>query len=172
VDKRKIVPVPPDWSYIRLQTTGKYAQQPFTIVGRIRLQLRNDYKNFWCAALTDGAHLWIMESFGSIAIFPAVWIDYDKQVSALRAGQRIALKKDVKLTGEYVEKCEDLTYEGEIGTWKLFTPYFFFIQAANKENQVAIFTVNSKKDVEYLVGLKAQPEELSLQNIIQWDEWK
>jgi hypothetical protein len=163
---------PPDWSFIQLNTTGDHNQQPFTVIGRIRLQLRNEYKNFWCVALEDGASLWLMESFASFAIFPAVWHNYTNSVTDVRAGNTINVQKGLKLRGEYVEKCEGITYEGEIGSWKLFEPGFFVVQAANSQNEIALFTIMDKKDVDYLGGVKIQSESLSLKNIIVWDEWK
>ena len=165
-------PIPPDWSFIQLNTTGQYNEQPFTIIGRIRLQLRNDYKNFWCAALREGTGLWLMESFASFAIFPMIWHAYTNSVSDVRAGKTIHARGGLKLTGEYVEKCEGISYEGEIGSWKFFDPGFFFVQAANRENEVAVFTIVNKKSVDYLGGMKVTVESLNLKNIIVWDEWK
>jgi hypothetical protein len=165
-------PIPPDWSFIQLGTTGEHNGQPFTIVGRIRLQLRNDYKNFWCAALENGAALWLMESFASFAVFPMTWHMYTNSVSDVRAGKTFNARSGLKLTGEYVEKCEDIGYEGEVGSWKSFHPGFFFLQAANKESEVAVFSIVNKKKVDYLTGIKVTPESLNLKNIIMWDEWK
>ncbi len=67
--------MPDDWSYIQIGTTGEYKSRPFQIVGRIRLQLRSEYKNFWCAADHKGDSLWIAESFGSISIFASPMAD-------------------------------------------------------------------------------------------------
>ena len=77
--------IPPDWSFVQLNTTGEFKQQSFTVVGRIRLQLRNDYKNFWSAALNDGSSIWIMESFASFALFRDVWHAYTDSISDVRA---------------------------------------------------------------------------------------
>jgi hypothetical protein len=170
--KPPVSPVPPDWSYVQLKTHGIYQDKPFTVVGRLRLQLRNDYKSFWCAAFRDGDCIWIMESFASLAIFSPTWHPYNKEVRNLRAGELITLKTGLKLKGEYVEKCEAVSYEGEIGSWKLFEPAFFFIQAANTENETAIFTVSGKQDIEFLVGEKIEAEKLGLKNTIEWNEWK
>jgi hypothetical protein len=171
-DKLEASRVPRDWSYLQLQTTGEYQQQPFTIVGRLRLQLRNDYKNFWCAALPAGKSFWIMESFASFSVFPPNWSVYNKEVSDLKAGEIIRLKEDLKVTGEYVEKCEEVGYEGEIASWKYFEPAFFFIQASNKDNQTAVFTIAGKQAIQYLTGEKVDVEKLNLKNTLHWDEWK
>ena len=61
-------PVPEDWSFLQIGTTGNYDNAPFTITGRIRLQLRNDYKNFWSAEYNNGKCLWIVESFASFSV--------------------------------------------------------------------------------------------------------
>ena len=163
---------PEDWSFIKINTTGVYNQQAFTVVGRLRLQLRNEYKNFWSIGLQNGSSLWLMESFGSFAIFPAIWHDYKNAVSNLRAGKTIQVMKGLKLMVEYVEKCEDISCEGEIGSWKQFAPGFFVIQAANNTNEIALFTINNSTDVDYLGGLKVEYKHLNLNNIIGWDEWK
>jgi hypothetical protein len=161
--------VPPDWSFIQLNTTGEYEGQPFTIVGRVRLQLRNDYKNFWCGALRNGKSLWMMESFASFAVFAPEWVAYNKSISHLHAGASIRVR-DLHLTGEYVEKCETVSYEGEIGNWKLFYPGFFFVQASRTDN-TAVFVVE-KGDVECMPGKKVDVQKLNLKNIIAWNEWK
>jgi hypothetical protein len=156
-----------------MKTTGVYQTHNFTIVGRIRLQLRNDYKNIWCAALDHGKMIWIMESFASFSILNNQWNTFTKSASHLEAGKNIALKSDFKVKSEYVEKCESISYEGQLGPWKLFFPGFFFIQASNSNTkQTAVFIINGNDNIEYLGGAKTEVETLKLKNIIQWDEWK
>jgi len=165
-------PVPDDWSFIHVGTTGSYAENEFTVVGRVRLQLRNDYKNFWCAALNNGKHLWLMESFGSFAMLGSAWSVFQGKANKLHARSVITVQKDVKVRGEYVEKCEGISYEGEIGMWKLFYPGFFFMQMSNNKNHTAVFTVSGREVMEYLIGSKVAIEKLNLKNILAWDEWK
>lgn len=170
--KPKVSAIPPDWSFVQLNTTGEYKQQPFTVVGRIRLQLRNDYKNFWSAALNDGGAIWLMDSFASFAVLRDAWHTYTNSISDVRAGKTFHARKGLKLRGDFVEKCEGISYEGEIGSWKLFEPGFFFVQAANSGNEIAVFTIANKKDADFLSGEKVEVEQLALKNIIAWDEWK
>lgn len=164
--------VPEDWSILQIGTQGGYNENEFTIVGRIRLQLRNDYKNFWCAALRNGTYIWIAESFASVAILGGTWTSYDDTVQHLHAGKSITLKKDIKIKGEYVEKCEAISYEGELGLWKLYEPGFFLIQGSNNNHHTVIFTVNENREIEYLHGGKVDIEKLNLKNTVTWDEWK
>jgi hypothetical protein len=164
--------VPPDWSFIQLNTQGQYDQQAFTVVGRMRLQLRNDYKNFWFCDTGRAKNFILMESFASFYVLIPSWQSFTKDVRHLRAGQSISLKGGLKLQGEYVEKCEGMSFEGEIGCWKLFYSGFFFIQASNKENKTAVFVIGGKDKIEYLTGERIDQSNLNLTNILQWDEWK
>lgn len=164
-------PVPGDWSFVQVGTTGEYNKETFTVVGRVRLQLRNDYKNFWCGAFRDGRHIWMMESFASFSVFEPEWHEYNREASSLRAGSPIRITKDRNVTGEYVEKCEGLSHEGEIGPWKLFHPGFFVVQGSRSDGQTAVF-MNKARAVEFLLGQKMDIQQLNLKNILAWNEWK
>jgi hypothetical protein len=171
---RQIPPerIPVDWSFLQKGSTGSYKGAVFTLVGRIRLQLRNDYKNLWCAATKGGDYFWLMESFASFAVFQPVWQPWSNDVRSLHAGKPIKIQNDLFLKGEYVEKCEDISYEGEIGAWKLFSPGFFFIQASNNRGDTAIYLVPGSDPIEFLAGEKVLVEKLQLKNILAWNEWK
>ncbi|WP_331982959.1 hypothetical protein [Ohtaekwangia sp.] len=168
----KAEPVPEDWSFLKIGSAGIYKEQPFTIVGRIRLQLRNDYKNFWSAVYSTGKCLWIAESFGSFSVFTTSWERYTKSPSKLRADKSIQLNEDIAVRGEYVERCERLRFEGEIGQWPALHRGFFVIQASNNNGETAMFTVHKKENVYILTGEKVARENLKLTNILEWDEWK
>lgn len=162
--------VPEDWSFLRIGSTGEFEKQPFKIIGRVRLQLRNDYKNFWTAVYGRDECMWLVESFGSFAVFTSPWRDYDKDATNLRANNTIPISANLKLTGDYVEKCEAITYEGEVGPWKIFRPGFFLVQASGHD-QTALFLTN-KGQVEYIIGKTVLLDDLKFQNIITWNEWK
>jgi hypothetical protein len=168
----RTLPAPPDdWSFIQIGTTGEFAGNRFEVIGRVRVQLRNDYKNFWCAWLLNDKHVWLMESFGSIAVLGSEWYRFDDDVRLLHADARISVR-NIDVRGEYVEKCEKVFAEGEFGAWALFDSGFFFIQASNKAGNTATFLIDYKDNIEYLMGGKLDIEKLKLENIITWDEWK
>lgn len=163
--------MPSDWSFIQLGTTFKYNERSYEVVGRVRLQLRNDYKNLWSAVHPD-SQVWLMESFASGAVLEDTWKVYGKPVSKLHAGSTFTVRAGIKLRGEYVEKCEGLSIEGEIGEWPLLQPGFFFIQGSNNDYQTAVFTVDAKQHIKSLQGMKADIDQLQLTNIVGWNEWK
>jgi hypothetical protein len=165
-------PVPEDWSFVKIGSEITHNNDSLTVVGRVRFELRNDYKNFWCAALKNGTYIWIMESFASFCILGSSWKEYKHDIDTLHADAAITLPEDLKVRGEYVEKCESLSYEGELGDMKFIEPGFFFIQFSNNQNQTAVFFVRKSNDIEYLTGGKIDVEKLNLKNIITWDEWK
>lgn len=171
-EKIKPSPVPEDWSFLQIGATGEYQKASFKIIGRYRLQLRNDYKNFWCAEYEHGKCLWIVESFGSFSVFNSPWLDYLKDVSKLRAGHTIEISSDLKLKGEYVEKCEEISYQGQLGPWTLLTRGFFLIQASHNNGKTALFFIDANRKATYILGEKIPVEKLNLKNTIQWNEWK
>jgi len=162
---------PDDWSFIQLGTTGKYQNESFKVIGRVRMQLRNDYKNFWSAEYKNGNQLWIVESFGSFTVFAGHWQNYNGDYKRLRAGAKIDVGASKNLHGEYVEKCEAIQYAGEFGDWKSFHPKFFVVQAG-LANACALFVIKSDDDIHFLFGEKVTVEQLQLSIILQWDEWK
>lgn len=170
-EKPKPAHIPDDWSFLQIGTTGVYKNYNFTVIGRLRLQLRNEYKNFWCAIYEGGKCLWIVESFGSFALFSSAWQEIKSESAHLHAGKKITLANKVELRGEYVEKCEGVSYTGEIGSWIFFYPGFFVMQASNASGQTAFITI--KKSIAHiLTGEKVTLKELNLKNILTWDEWK
>ena len=170
-NKETFTQPPPDWSFIKIGTTGEIQGQPFKIAGRVRLQLRNDYRNFWCAEYERGKCLWIAESFASFSLFTNTWTEYKKSVSKLRAGNWIPINENVKLRGEYVEKCEGISIEGEVARWMLFKPGFFVVQSSNKDGTTAIYLIKDKDNVLWILGDKKSPDAFKLSNIVKWDEW-
>jgi hypothetical protein len=163
--------MPEDWSFVQIGTTGEFKKQPFEIIGRIRLQLRNDYKNLWCAAYEQGKAMWIAESFASFAVFTSPLQTFEENVSKLRAGASIQVNRELKLTGEFVEKCEGISLRGELAEWKLFAPGFFLIQASRAQH-TALFFPEGSKQAQMIVGEKVPVETLNFKNILEWNEWK
>jgi hypothetical protein len=166
-------PIPSDWSFVQIGSTAEFKKASLKVVGRIRLQLRNEYKNFWCTDAGQGKCLWIVESFGSFAVFNPELETYNGDAKKLRSGASIKFDDTVTLTGEYVEKIEGISYQGELGPWKIFRPGLFMVQASNSGGRTAIYFIESKTDVvRYLTGDKIAPENLKLANILMWNEWK
>src|SRR6187402_1195844 len=50
--------IPDDWTFVQIGTQGEFNKHKFRIVGRIRMQLRNEYKNFWSAEYSNGKCFW------------------------------------------------------------------------------------------------------------------
>jgi hypothetical protein len=167
---RTAAPMPDDLSFVQLGTTGTLDNEPFEIIGRIRLQLRNDYKNFWCAVHKEGRGFWLAESFGSFAVFTPTWHPYTDQPVKLRADKLIPIP-DGPVRGDYVERCESLAFLGELMPWNLMDPGWFIVQGS-KTDRTAIFITKPKMTgVHYLLGRKIPVEKLSLANTLAWNEW-
>ncbi|MEJ0032476.1 MAG: hypothetical protein WDO15_19935 [Bacteroidota bacterium] len=61
--------VPDDLSLIQIGTKGKYLNKKFEIVGRVRMQMKDDFRSLWCAMYDDDKNpvLWICQSLESLA---------------------------------------------------------------------------------------------------------
>jgi len=164
-------PVPDDWSFVQVGTRGNYRDGTFTITGRLRLQLRNDYKNCWSATYNRGRCLWIIESFASFSVFAQSPTPYAGDRNKLRAGTKVnGLLDGVTLEGEYVEKCEALSYQGEIGPWPFFEPGFFVVQASGGQHTALFFLKGS--ETLSMAGEKKTADQLSFKNTLTWHEWE
>jgi hypothetical protein len=164
-------PVPPDWSFICVGSSFNHDGKQYSVLGRVRLQLRNDYKNMWyCISSSGNENVWLMDSFGSLAIMRTEWREFKDHVSKLHAGHFIKVGNDSKIVGEFVEKCEEISYEGEVAEWHLAKPGFFFIQAGNARI-VGVFTVVDQL-IHFVLGEKVELAALELKNIMEWNEWK
>jgi RNase P subunit RPR2 len=161
-----------DWSPVQISSSIEIEKREATIIGRVRIQLQNDYKNFWCATFKDGTYVWLLHSFASFAVLRTDWKRYGKSIKSLHARSEVTLQKDLKLRGEFVEKCDDLSFEGEIGNWKMFQPGFFMVQCGNAKSQTAVFVISGKEHLEYLEGLKIEVDKLNLKNFVVWNDWK
>jgi len=165
--------VPADWSFIQIGTTGTYREKSFTITGRVRLQLRNEYKNFWSAVHDGNKSLWIMESFGSFCVLEPRWYSYTGDIKKLRATHTITVENGDTLTGDYVDKCEAISIEGQVGRWPELFPTGFFVVQGSRDTDRGFFTVHTKtKIVQYMLGKTVTPEDLKLGTIHEWNEWR
>lgn len=163
--------VPDDWSFIRIGTKGTFQEKKFEVIGRIRLTLLNDYKNFWTVLYENDIPGYLVDSFGSFAFVSDFWNDTSAKPKNLHAGSPINIKGNVKLKGEFVERCEIIHAEGEIADWKFFDKGFFFIQAGN-DTDVAYYFVGREKEPKYLSGKRAALQDFMPEQIKTWDEWK
>ena len=166
------ITMPTDWSFVKLGTTGTYKESNFSIIGRVRLQLRNDYKTFWCATFEQGKCFYLAESFSSFSVFESTWNNFTGDTTKLRSGKPIKLTTDIRLTGEFVEKCEGISFQGEVGPWKNFSSGFFVIQASNNQGNIAIYFIKPNKECVFIAGEKTDPKKLKLENIVDYHDWR
>ena len=120
----------------------------------------------------DGKCFYLAESFASLSVFEPNWKEYSGSMSKLRSGTSIKLSSDTKITGEFVEKCEGIAFQGEIGPWKNFKAGFFVIQASNNQGKIAIYFIDPDKSCVFIVGEKTDPKKLKLENIVDYHDWR
>lgn len=170
------VQMPDDWSIIQIGTTGKHNDRAFNVIGRIRLQLRQEYKNYWCLWFDhDQKYGWLTESFGKYAVCEPTVFNLDEMgdIFSIKAGDKFELYSKSTVVVDYVDPTEWMSIEGEIANWVDFSKRFVSVQAQNNEGIIAFFNLNSKTHrVNFIVGETTTLSALSLKEIREWDEWK
>jgi len=167
--------MPEDWSVVQLGTTGLYKEKAFEVIGRIRLQFRNDYKNFWCVWYdASNQYGWLAESFGEYILCENIFIDMDNRedLSRFRAGDKFVLHNDTTVVTDYIDKCEWISLEGELCHWPNYQRGFLSVQAQNNEGIAAYFNLVRDEKGKFLVGQMVKFSDLNLKSIREWDEWK
>lgn len=165
-------PMPQDWTFIQIGTTGFFDNEQFAVIGRVRLQLLNEYKNIWTIVTQGGTTLLLTESFASFSVFRPDFIEFDSGQEKLRAGKPVPVRGQGKFYGEYLEKCIEIHCEGEIDGWRNFVTKFFMLQCADVSRNTALVPFEPGKPTYYILGKKVTLKDLKLSNIITWDEWK
>lgn len=164
--------IPDDWSKIQVGTTGTYRDSTFVITGRLRMQMKNDFRNLWCARYKDDV-LWIGQSLETLGFFSPPFAPYPAEIEKeLAAGGFVKFSEGVKLKCEVVDFCLSLKYEGELGWFPFITGNFNFIQANNAEGNTALIFKGKENHAHFLWGVSALVYGVTFENTKRYPEWE
>lgn len=164
--------MPDDWSTIQVGTTGTYKNQKFLITGRVRMQMRNDFRNLWCAQYGKDT-LWIGQSLEGIGFFNPPFAEYPKELQTkVRAGVFVNFSENIKLKCEMIDTVRALHYEGEIG----FFPYpdgaFTLLQANNSQGNTVLVFKRDNDQAQFLWGVTTLVYGVTFEHTKKWSEWQ
>ncbi|MFY8035679.1 MAG: hypothetical protein ACOVMQ_00860 [Cyclobacteriaceae bacterium] len=167
------VMMPADWSFIKLGTKGEWNKKVFEVIGRVRLQLINSYKNVWYVAFDDRTCGWLFEFNGNMSISPSesIALGFD-QIKKLRPGKNITLStRNCEIVS--IEEVERLICEGEVGNWQFFRPNFFLTDGV-LYNQVSVFFRMDipNKLINYFIADRVTLENFKKETFNSWNEWQ
>ncbi|GHN02409.1 hypothetical protein WSM22_38980 [Cytophagales bacterium WSM2-2] len=162
--------MPDDLSTIQIGTTGLYRGKSFTISGRIRFQLKTDFRNLWCASYDDRT-IWIFQSLESIVFCDSRFAINEYQFEGLRAGAYMDFTDSIKLKCEMMEPCVDVHYEGEISRFPLPNTRLTLIQASSPSFNTALIFKNKSGELHYLWGEMMLVYGYKFENLKAWTEW-
>jgi hypothetical protein len=172
--QKLIVPLfPANWSFVKIGAKGNWKEKTFEVIGRVKLQLLNSYKNAWYILYDDGTSGWLMDGLGSLSIVNTRKQSFEfEDIKKLRPGKSLNLdNRSCEIVS--MEECERVMYEGEIGNWTLFKPGFFVAEGLlYNQASVSFFLNIPKKEIMYLEGEKATLENLKAETLIKLDEWR
>jgi hypothetical protein len=163
--------MPDDWSAIQVGTTGTYKDRSFTITGRVRFQMKNDFRNLWCARHGDKT-IWIGQSLESVGFFTPPFAPYPYQFENLRAGVFVEFSDKIKLKCELLESCFDIRYEGEISEFPFPNVDVMMIQASNAAGNTVLIFSNRQGRFHFLWGEVMLIYGVSFDNTKKFAEWE
>jgi DNA-directed RNA polymerase subunit RPC12/RpoP len=166
--------VPDDLSVVQIGSTGKYNDKKFEIVGRIRIQMKDDFRTLWCALYDGSKTLWIVQSLENIAFSEEPFKEFPpKSEFDVRAGARVEFGEKVILKVIFVGTCLKISYEGEIANFPYPDGTFVFVHAQNKQgNTVIIVTQGDMNRTRLLWGVTRQVEGTVFENTRTIDGWQ
>lgn len=165
--------MPADWSFIKTGARGEWNKKTFEVIGRVRLQLINIYKNVWYIVFDDRTYGWIFDSNGNMSISPAesLALDFDN-IKKLRPGKSISLgTRHCEIAS--IDEVERVTCEGEVGNWQFFRPHFFLVDGV-LSNQVSVFFRMDipNKQINYFISDRITLENFKKETFNSWNEWQ
>lgn len=168
--------VPDDWSIIQLGTKGLFKNKAFEVIGRIRLQQHREYRNYWSIWYPiDMKYGWLVESLGSYAVCTDAFFEYtdEDKLNTLKPDQNLLISADLSLCMDELDRCEAMSYSGEIPSWSFFAPPFSVVHGKRGKNMAAFFHLSPDKNTaKFLVGEWITFEDLKLQQINIAHEWR
>lgn len=163
--------MPDDWSVIQIGTTGTYKGQSFIVCGRIRFQMKYDFRNLWCARYGDKT-IWIGQSLESVGYFTPPFAPYPYQFENIRAGLFIEFSDKIKLKCEMIESCLSVHYEGEIAEYPFPDARVAIIQASNTAGNTVLIFTNPGGRQHFLWGELMLVYGVSFENVRTFAEWE
>ena len=168
--------LPDDWSVVQIGSSGVYQKKNYEVIGRVRLQLQQDYRNFWCLWYPEiKKYDWLVESFGKFTVYDNVFFDLHNSLEFLdmEPGHKFIIHDKVTVFANYQDQCEWVSLEGELCSWPSLQKGFAFIDAQNNDLIAACFIIPpDRRAGKFLVGQIVNFRDLNLASIREWDEWK
>ena len=162
---------PDDFSIIQIGTTGNYKSKSFEVIGRIRIQLRNGYKNLWFMWYqSDDTYGWLSEAYSHFAMCPASLFPYGGKEIVFGSSAKISDK--VTIFPSSFDECEDVSYCGELKLWDYLSPGFTLVSGGNLHGvDVLFFTYPQLGNIQFLIGEVVDIDSMALKQIREFNEW-
>lgn len=144
--------------------------QSFLITGRIRFQMKDNFRNLWCAQYGDKT-IWIGQSLESVGFFTPPFAPYPYEFEDIRAGIFIKFTNEIKLKCEMIEPCVDMKFEGEISEFPFPNAKITTIQGSNSSGNTMLIFSNNAGRFHFLWGEFMLVYGYKFDNVRQWTEW-
>lgn len=163
-----VSPMPADWSILQIGSKGNYEKKSFEFVGRMRVQLKSRYENYWCIWYPfENKYGWLIESFGFYALCSESFFPYkaESDEKFFRRDKKLELSNNLKITIDDKDKCVLFSAEGELVSWSCDAP--FTVVTGTQESYIGVFLHfrSIPNDSHFLVGKWVTWEDLHLEQL-------
>ncbi len=98
IGKAAILPF--DVSPVRIGMTGRFDDQPFEAIGRVRWRWTDGSWNEWLLLLADGSHAWLGEAMGQYMLLRERPLPGAKAVQIIASGGQVPVGTEAVIAGE------------------------------------------------------------------------
>ena len=168
-------PIPADWSVVQIGSTGSFKGKAFEVIGRVRLQLQKEYKNYWSIWYAQTKEYgWLVESLGFYAICPGNFFEIkdSDRLKGIVPHESFHISDKATIILDDEDYCESLAYTGELPTWSFYAPRFRIVQGNSDKVIASFFHVSVIRELAlFLVGEWVSWKSLELKNLNTEHEW-
>jgi hypothetical protein len=163
--------MPEDMTPLQIGTTGIFGNINFEIIGRVRFQYKQKYKNQWQLLFPDGTSKLLAEACGAYAFYSPDKTTVNPQtLKNITAGKRI----DLPGGSYYIEslaKCENITAEGEVTFNPLWTEKFISVTFSLPGSPMAVAEIFSKEKTALFKGTYQDFDDFNFKNLRDLNGW-
>lgn len=161
----------PDLSPMAVGSVGSFAGAEFRIVGRMRVEGANGYRNFWSLQGRDLPYRWLVHAYGTYALMAKWPGQFPKsEMRGIKPNRSMKLDDGLDYCAEMLDNSFRFAFEGELME-PLQLPYTIELEAGRAPNDKVIVHVMADAGLEALVGIMVDFEELHFEHSPTWARW-
>lgn len=173
IRSEKAVPVLEDMSPLKLGSQGVLEGNKFEIIGRIKFNLKGEYKNHWCLLFSNNSWFWLGESYGDYYFIKKEKTPIDpSRFKVRKIGRMIKFPNGIQYEIQYFNEVISYACEGEIPEFPFLKGNFISLELSDKGDRLVFVNVYSANQIDYYLGKYLLFDQLNFTNLRDLNGWK